>query len=86
MTRWMRTCSGVAYDLGYLMVWCPKYRCPVLGGWVKGFTSHHLRSQLPTLWLRSSFVARVGAVSADIVRRSIDTHYARAPMSGGARA
>ncbi|WP_440089761.1 IS200/IS605 family transposase [Streptosporangium sp. LJ11] len=34
MTRQVRTSTGAAYDLGYHVVWCPKYR-PVLGGRVK---------------------------------------------------
>ncbi|WP_433380502.1 IS200/IS605 family transposase [Streptosporangium sp. CA-115845] len=141
MTRQVRTSPGAAYDLGYHVVWCPKYRRPVLGGRVKdrleelihakadehgwqivalevmpdhvhlfvrphpknspsyvanqfkGFTSHHLRaefphlrSQLPTLWSRSYFAATVGAVSAETVRRYIETQYERTPKSGGARA
>ncbi|WP_431900104.1 transposase [Nonomuraea sp. bgisy101] len=32
MTRQLRTSPGAAYDLGYHVVWCPKYRRPVLGG------------------------------------------------------
>ncbi|MEU8248483.1 transposase [Nonomuraea sp. NPDC048916] len=32
--RQVRT-SGSAYDLGYHVVWCLKYRRPVLGGRVK---------------------------------------------------
>ncbi|MEV0632523.1 IS200/IS605 family transposase [Nonomuraea wenchangensis] len=137
MTRQVRTSPGAAYDLGYHVVWCPKYRRPVLGGRVKdrleelirakadehgweivalevmpdhvhlfvkphaknspsyvanqfkGFTSHHLRaefghlrSQLPTLWSRSYFVATVGAVSAETVQRYIETQYER-PKGGG---
>ncbi|MEU4537366.1 transposase [Streptosporangium sp. NPDC023825] len=35
VTRQVRTCPGAAYDLGYHVVWCPKYRRPVLGGRVK---------------------------------------------------
>ncbi len=31
----MRTSPGAAYDLGYHVVWCPKYRRPVLDGRVK---------------------------------------------------
>ncbi|MFF4778072.1 IS200/IS605 family transposase [Microtetraspora fusca] len=132
----MRTSPGAAYDLGYHVVWCPKYRRPLRGGRVKarleelirakaaehgweivalemmpdhvhlfvkpcpknspsyvanqfkGFTSHHLRaefphlrSQLPTLWSRSYFVATVGAVSAETVRRYIETQYER-PRAG----
>ncbi|MFG1973825.1 IS200/IS605 family transposase [Nonomuraea fuscirosea] len=138
MIRQGRTSPGAAYDLGYHVVWCPKYRRPVLGGRVqtrleelihakadehgweivaletmpdlvhlfvkphpenspsyvagqfKGFTSRHLRaefphlrSQLPTLWSRSYFVATVGAVSAETVQRSIETQYERAPKGSG---
>jgi putative transposase len=50
----------------------------------KGFTSRYLRqefpvlrSKLPTLWSRSYFVASVGAVSAETVRRYLDTQYER---------
>ncbi|WP_442946028.1 IS200/IS605 family transposase, partial [Nonomuraea sp. LPB2021202275-12-8] len=31
----MRTSPGAVYDLGYHVVWCPKYRRRVLGGRVK---------------------------------------------------
>ncbi|MYR56163.1 IS200/IS605 family transposase [Streptomyces sp. SID625] len=114
------------------LVWCPKYRRPVLGGrgavrldelirqkagergWeivtlevmpdhvhllvkhepkssasyvanqFKGFSSRilreefpHLRSQLPILWSSSCFDASVSAVSADTMRRHIDTQWER---------
>ncbi|MFC7386059.1 IS200/IS605 family transposase [Sphaerisporangium rhizosphaerae] len=35
MTRQVRTSPGAAYDLGCRLVWCPKYRRPVVGGRVK---------------------------------------------------
>ncbi|MFG3442784.1 transposase, partial [Nonomuraea sp. NPDC047897] len=35
MARQVRTSPGAAYDLGYHVVRCPKYRRPVLGGRVK---------------------------------------------------
>ncbi|WP_344973177.1 IS200/IS605 family transposase [Salinactinospora qingdaonensis] len=128
MTRKVRRFSGGVYDLGLHVVWCSKYRRPVLGGRVadrleqlirskadergweiiavevmpdhvhlfvkhdpkasasyvanqfKGFTSRmlreefpHLKSRLPTLWSSSYFAASVGAVSADMVQRYIDT-------------
>ncbi|OHV45376.1 transposase [Parafrankia soli] len=130
--RWAAVGAGGVYDLGYHVVWCPKYRRPVLAGpigarcgelvrercaerdWsvialevmpdhvhlfvkahpkhspsyvvnqLKGFSSHvlragfgHLRSGLPILWSRSYVVAAVGVVSADTVRRYIDTRYER---------
>ncbi|WP_434091058.1 IS200/IS605 family transposase [Streptomyces flaveus] len=34
MTRKVRRFSGGVYDLGLHVVWCPKYRRPVLGGQV----------------------------------------------------
>ncbi|WP_018635084.1 IS200/IS605 family transposase [Parafrankia elaeagni] len=132
MGRQVTAGGGGVYDLGYHVVWCPKYRRPVLVGpvrdrleellrakcaehdWpivaleiepdhvhlfvkahpkhppsyianqLKGFTSHelrgefgHLRSRLPTLWSRSYFMATVGAVSAEAVRRYIDTQNER---------
>jgi putative transposase len=128
MGRQVTKGAGGVYDLGYHVVFCPKYRRAVLVGqvrdrletlirqkcaehdWpivaleiepdhvhlfvkahpkhspsyvanqIKGFTSHelrgefaHLRSRLPTLWSRSYFVATVGTVSAETVRRYIDT-------------
>ncbi|MBN6051356.1 IS200/IS605 family transposase [Nonomuraea sp. RK-328] len=35
MTRQVRTSSVAAYDLGCDVVWCPRYRRPILGGRVK---------------------------------------------------
>ncbi|MEU4537914.1 transposase [Streptosporangium sp. NPDC023825] len=35
MTRQVRTSPGAAYDLGYHVLWCPKYRRPVPGVRVK---------------------------------------------------
>lgn len=68
----------------------PKNSPSYVANQFKGFTSHHpraefphLRSQLPTLWSRSSFVATVGAVSAETVQRYIETQYERAPKGDG---
>jgi putative transposase len=118
--------TGAVSSLKYHVVWCPKYRRPVLVGDVadrlrvliaekaaelgmtihalevmpdhvhlcvesdptrcvaeivnrlKGFTSHvlreevpSLRSRLPTLWTRSYFAGSVGHVSAATVERYI---------------
>ncbi|WP_435875075.1 IS200/IS605 family transposase [Nonomuraea fuscirosea] len=41
----MRTFLGVAYDLGYHVVWCPKYRRPVLGGRVKDRLEELIRAR-----------------------------------------
>jgi putative transposase len=57
-----------------------------------GFTSPvlrgefpHLRSRLPTLWSRSYVIATVGAVSAETVRRYIDTQNERPWRTGAPR-
>ncbi len=118
--------TGAVYSLKYHVVWCPKYRRPVLEGAVaerlkvllaektaelgrlihalevmpdhvhlfvegdptrgvaeivyrlKGYTSHvlreefpSLRSRLPTLWTRSYFAGSVGHVSAATVEKYI---------------
>ena len=54
----------------------------------KGSTSHvlraefrHLRSTLPTLWSKSFFVATVGQVSEDTIRKYIDEQTTR-PTKG----
>lgn len=67
----------------------PKHSPSYVADPCKGFTSHHLRAesahprlQSPTLGSRSSFVATVGAGSAETVRRSIDTHDERVPKGG----
>ena len=41
----MRTSAGAAYDLGYHVVWCPKYRRPVLGGRVKDRLEELIRAK-----------------------------------------
>ena len=118
--------AGAVFSLKYHVVWCPKYRRPVLEGAVadrlkallaekaaelgltihalelmpdhvhlfvegdptrcvaeivnrlKGYTSHvlrgefpSLRSRLPTLWSRSYYAGSVGQVSAATVERYI---------------
>lgn len=128
--------AGAVHSLGYHIVWCPKYRKPVLVGPVadrlkelleakaaehgwsieamelmpdhvhvfvrcpplaspshianqfKGSTSRvlreefpHLRSRLPTLWSRSFFVATVGRVSEETIRRYIDEQSTK-PIKG----
>jgi putative transposase len=119
--------SGAVYSLKYHIVWCPKYRRPVLVDEIadrlrvllteksaelgmiihaleilpdhvhlfvesdptrcvaeivsrfKGYTSHvlrdefpSLRSRLPTLWTRTYFARSVGHVSAATIQRYID--------------
>ena len=46
---------------------------------IKGATAHHLmrefpelRRKLPTLWTRSKFIATVGSVSLDVVKKYIE--------------
>jgi putative transposase len=62
----------------------PKSSASYIANQFKGFTSRvlrsefpHLRSRLPTLWSSSYFAASVGAVSAQRVRRYVDTQGAR---------
>ena len=62
----------------------PKASASYVANQFKGYTSRvlreefpHLRSRMPTLWSSSFFVASVGAVSADMVQRYIDTQWER---------
>ncbi|WP_406368479.1 IS200/IS605 family transposase [Streptomyces sp. NBC_00647] len=62
----------------------PKAFASYVANQFKGFTSRvlreefpHLKSQMPTLWSSSFFVALVGAVSADTVEKYIDTQWER---------
>jgi putative transposase len=127
-----RANAGAVFSLKYHLVFCPKYRRPVLVDAVaarlkalllqkadeigatlhalevmpdhvhvfvesdptrapahlaaqfKGFTSHvlrsefpSLRSRLPTLWSRSYFIASTGAVSEATIKRYIETQWER---------
>ncbi|GAA1659500.1 IS200/IS605-like element ISH22 family transposase [Nonomuraea maheshkhaliensis] len=45
MTRQVRTCPGAAYDLGYHVVWCAKYRRPAPGGRVKDRLEELIRAK-----------------------------------------
>uniref|UniRef100_UPI003570E21C transposase n=1 Tax=Microbispora siamensis TaxID=564413 RepID=UPI003570E21C len=42
----MRASPGAAHDLGYHVVWCPKYRRPVLGSRVKARLEELIRGLL----------------------------------------
>lgn len=67
--------AGAVYSLKHHLVWCPKYRRPVLDGPVAERLRHefgHLRSRLPTLWSRSYYAGSVGHVSEATVRRYIE--------------
>jgi putative transposase len=62
----------------------PKASASYVANQFKGFTSRvlreefpHLKSQMPTLWSSSFFVASVGAVSADTIQRYIETQWER---------
>ena len=61
MVRAVQVFPGGVHDLGYHVVWCPKYRSAVLAGSI----GERCR------------VASVGAVSAATVQRYIDTRYER---------
>ncbi|WP_424534994.1 IS200/IS605 family transposase [Sphaerisporangium viridialbum] len=45
MTRTVRRFSGGVYDLGLHVVWCPKYRRPVLGGRVASRLEELIRAK-----------------------------------------
>lgn len=125
-TRWTHSTTTV-YNIGYHIIWCPKYRRKVLVDaveetlklllykkayeigisieemqimpehvhlfvkapptasphWIvqqlKGYTSHELRMQfpslktrLPTLWTRSYYIESCGHISEDTVRKYIE--------------
>lgn len=125
-TRWTHSTTTV-YNIGYHIIWCPKYRRKVLVDaveemlklllykkayeigisieemqimpehvhlfvkapptasphWIvqqlKGYTSHELRVQfpslktrLPTLWTRSYYIESCGHISEDTVRKYIE--------------
>jgi putative transposase len=62
----------------------PKASASYVANQFKGFTSRvlreefpHLKSQMPTLWSSSFFVASVGAVSATTVEQYINTQWER---------
>jgi len=80
--RQVRTSPGAAYDLGYQIVWRPKYRRPVLSGSVRARLEELIWQRAAEIWSRSFFVATVGAVSADAVRRYIDTQCERVAKRG----
>jgi putative transposase len=57
----------------------PRAGINVVVGKIKGFTSHELRDEfpslkkrLPTLWTRSKFISTVGAVTLDVVQQYIE--------------
>ena len=119
--------SNLVYSCQYHVIWCTKYRCPVLDdaiqerlrhlicskqseldfkvrasavmpdhvhlilennpkvpitrvvGLIKGYTSRvlreefpHLKSRLPCLWTRSKFIASVGSVTLEVVKKYIE--------------
>lgn len=125
-TRWTHSTTTV-YNIGYHIIWCPKYRRKVLVDaveemlrlllykkayeigisieemqimpehvhlfvkapptasphWIvqqlKGYTSHELRMQfpslktrLPTMWTRSYYIESCGHISEDTVRKYIE--------------
>jgi putative transposase len=66
----------------------PKASTSYVANQFKGFTSRvlreefpHLKSQMPTLWSSSFFVASAGAVSAEMFERYINTQW-ECPGSG----
>ena len=58
---------------------CPRYSVVQIVSRIKGYTSKILReefpelkSRLPSLWTRSSFISSVGSVSLDVVKQYIE--------------
>jgi putative transposase len=45
VTRQVQVSAGGVYDLGYPVVWCPKYRRPVLGGQVAARCEELIRAK-----------------------------------------
>jgi putative transposase len=45
VTRQVQVSAGAVYDLGYPVVWCPKYRRPVLGGQVAARCKELIRAK-----------------------------------------
>jgi putative transposase len=129
--RW-KTSNTSVYNIGYHLIWCPKYRRKILIGKIelrlkellfkkakeidvcienieimpdhvhlfvkckpnlapqfivaqlKGFTSHEMReefpslkSRLPTLWTRSYYCESVGHISEKIVKKYIEEQKTR---------
>ena len=82
--RWDTIALEVMPDHVHLIKHDRKAPAPYVANQFKRYTSHelcsqfpHLRSRLPTLWSKSYFAASAGAVSAETVRRYIDTQYER---------
>lgn len=74
---------NIVFSCSYHVVFCPKYRRPVLVDGVderfKGRSSHDLReefpwlkSRIPTLWTNSYFVSTVGGAPLAQVRKYIE--------------
>ena len=73
--------AHAVYNLHYHIVFCPKYRRPVLETLEseKGYTSHvlrerhdWLRSRLSTLWTRSYYIGSAGVVSQETIMEYIE--------------
>ena len=86
---WTVEALEIMPDHVHLFVRCdPKTSPARIAHQIKGATSHalraefpHLCTRLPTLWSRSYFVASVGRVSEDTIRRYIDEQTTR-PTKG----
>jgi putative transposase len=66
----------------------PKYSASFIANQFKGYTSHvlrsefaHLKSRMPTLWSKAYFVASVGRVLEETIRRYINEQTTR-PTKG----
>jgi REP element-mobilizing transposase RayT len=62
-----KSCSAT-YNLGYHIIWCPKYRRKVLVGEI---------AELPTLWTRSYYVEPFVYISEATIKKYIEAAAAR---------
>lgn len=70
MTRYRRN-AGATFSLKFHLVWCPKYRRPVLVPPLDARLKEIIHEVLPTLWSRSYYAGSVGHVSAKTVEAYI---------------
>jgi putative transposase len=70
VTRKVRRFSGGVYDLGLHVVWCPKYRRPVLGGVPEGIPARTKKHR--------AAARKVARLHAKIRRQRADDHHKKA--------
>ncbi|QOV22915.1 transposase [Anabaenopsis elenkinii] len=67
--------NNVVYSCKYHVIFCPKYRRPVLvnaiASRLKELLAQMLKRRLPTLWTNSYFVSTVGGAPLETVKMYI---------------